>query len=76
MTPIPNSTQALLKRPGALIVPTGWPTCDLSKLFPEAARWQSYEWAKQQRAFLEQHGWSFEEPYDEFVRRITWELNL
>lgn len=76
MTPTPKPLQALQQRTGALIVPSGWPCCDLFKLFPEGARWETYEWAKQHRAFLEQHGWTFEEPYDAFVRRVTQELDL
>jgi len=48
----------------------------LFKLFPEEARWQFYEWVKQQRAFLKQHGWIFEESYDQYVRRVCEELQL
>ncbi|WP_256806546.1 hypothetical protein [Pseudomonas kurunegalensis] len=57
-------------------MPSGWPCCDLFKLFPESARWQFYEWAKQQRAFLGLHGWIFEESYDQYVRRVCEELQL
>jgi len=57
-------------------MPSGWACCDLFKLFPEEARWQFYEWVKQQRAFLEQHGWIFEESYDQYVRRVCEELQL
>lgn len=76
MTRTPNHAQALPQRAGALIMPSGWPCCDLFKLFPEEARWQFYEWVKQQRAFLEKHGWIFEEAYDQYVRRVTEELDL
>jgi len=76
MTTTPNPAQALQQRAGAVIVPSGWPCCDLFKLFPEGARWQFYEWAKQQRAFLERHGWIFEESYDQYVRRMCEELQL
>ncbi|MHB0783046.1 hypothetical protein [Pseudomonas alloputida] len=76
MTMTPDSAQALPQRAGALIVPSGWPCCDVLKRFPEGARWKFYEWAKQQRAFLEQHGWIFEESYDQYVRRIREELDL
>lgn len=76
MTPTPKPFQALPRRAGALTMPSGWPCCDLFKLFPEEARWQFYEWVKQQRAFLEQHGWIFEESYDQYVRRVCEELQL
>ena len=76
MTTTPNHAQVLPQRAGALIMPSGWPCCDLFKLFPEKARWQFYEWVKQQRAFLEQHGWIFEESYDRYVRRVCEELQL
>ncbi|WP_286751276.1 hypothetical protein [Pseudomonas sp. UBA2522] len=76
MTSITKPAQALPQRAGALIMPSGWPCCDLFKLFPEEARWQFYEWVKQQRTFLEQHGWIFEESYDEYVRRVAEELAL
>ncbi|WP_430491861.1 hypothetical protein [Pseudomonas fulva] len=76
MTSITKPAQALPQRAGALIMPSGWPCCDLFKLFPEEARWQFYEWVKQQRTFLEQHGWIFEESYDEYVRRVAEELDL
>ncbi|MCP3791260.1 hypothetical protein [Pseudomonas sp. N2-11] len=68
--------QALQQRAGVLVMPSGWPSCELFKLFPEEARWQFYEWVKQQRAFLEQHGWIFEESYDQYVRRVCEELQL
>ncbi|MDM1713510.1 hypothetical protein ACK56M_22440 [Pseudomonas sp. s4] len=76
MTTTPNHAQELHQRAGASIVPSGWPCCDLFKLFPEGARWQFYEWAKQQRAFLEQRGWIFEESHDQYVRRACEELQL
>lgn len=76
MTSITKPAQALPQRAGALIMPSGFPCCDLLKIFPERARWETYEWAKQQRAFLERHGWTFEEPYDTFVRRVCEELQL
>ncbi|POF88198.1 hypothetical protein [Pseudomonas putida] len=76
MTPNLNPAQTPQQRAGALIVPTGWPCCDLFREFPQINRWRFYEWAKHQRVLLERQGWVHEEPYDAFVRRITQELDL
>lgn len=76
MTTTANHAHELHQRAGASIVPSGWPCCDLFKLFPEGARWQFYEFSKRLRADLEGHGCLFVEPYDAFLRRITEELEL
>lgn len=76
MTTTPTADQAATSPAGSLVVPFGWPCCDLFRPFSEAERWKAYEWAKQQRSLLEQQGWTHQEPYDQFVQRITAELEI
>lgn len=76
MTSIPNAVEALPKRAGAKIIPTGWPTYRAMRGQPESVRWQFYEFSKRLRAALEGHGCMFVEGYDQFVRRVTEELEL
>ncbi|MBH3471678.1 MULTISPECIES: hypothetical protein [Pseudomonas] len=76
MTTTPTADQIARRLPGGFVVPFGWPCCDLFRPFSEAERCLAYEWAKQQRALLEQQGWTHEEPYDQFVQRITAELEI
>jgi len=53
-----------------------WPTYDHFKDLPEQQRWLMYSGAKAHREMLEQAGFVMSENYDDFVRRVTRELNL
>ncbi|RYY87750.1 MAG: hypothetical protein EOO15_10925 [Chitinophagaceae bacterium] len=76
MTTPSTPPQALQNRTGATIIPVDWPTYRAMQGQPESTRWQFYEFAKRLRAELEGHGCLFTEGYDQFVRRITQELDL
>ncbi|MBM9487003.1 hypothetical protein JBE38_13815 [Pseudomonas sp. ICBG1301] len=53
-----------------------WPTYDHLKYLPERERWKIYSGAKAHREMLEQAGFVMSESYDDFVRRVTRELNV
>lgn len=53
-----------------------WPTYDHFKDLPERERWVMYSGAKAHREMLEQAGFVMSEAYDDFVRRVTRELNV
>ena len=53
-----------------------WPTYDHFKDLPERERWKMYSGAKAHREMLEQAGFVMSEAYDDFVRRVTRELNV
>jgi len=53
-----------------------WPTYDHFKDLPERERWKMYSGAKAHREMLEQAGFVMSESYDDFVRRVTRELNV
>lgn len=76
MTPITKPTQALPQRAGASIITGPWPTYTQFRSFPERERWAIYELAKSGRRALEDQGFTMGEPYDQFVRRVTAELEI
>ncbi|WP_342650897.1 hypothetical protein [Pseudomonas sp. REB1044] len=76
MTPTPNPAQALQQRAGATIVAGPWPTYIQFKGFPERERWTLYELAKAGRQAMEDKGFEMAESYDQFVRRVTAELEI
>ena len=53
-----------------------WPSYAAFADLPERERWKIYGGAKAHREMLEQAGFVMSEPYDDFVRRVTWELNV
>ncbi|EZI28933.1 hypothetical protein [Pseudomonas extremaustralis] len=53
-----------------------WPTYDHFKDLPERERWVMYSGAKAHREMLEQAGFVMSEAYDDFVRRVTRELDI
>lgn len=53
-----------------------WPTYAAFKDLPEQKRWVMYGGAKAHREMLEQAGFVMAENYDDFVRRVTGELDL
>lgn len=60
----------------ATIVTGPWPTYGQFKDLPERERWVLYGSAKAYRAALEDQGLVMSESYDQFVRRVTEELDL
>lgn len=76
MTPIPNPVEALQQAAGAMIISGPWPTYAQFKGLPDRERWVLYGSAKAYRAALEDQGLVMSESYDQFVRRVTEELEL
>ncbi|TYO83680.1 hypothetical protein DQ397_000765 [Pseudomonas sp. CK-NBRI-02] len=68
--------QALQQGAGATIISGPWPTYAQFKSFPDRERWMLYGSAKTYRAALEDQGLVMSESYDQFVRRVTEELDL
>lgn len=60
----------------APIIAGPWPTYDHFKYLPERERWVMYSGAKAHREMLEQAGFVMSEAYDDFVRRVTRELDI
>ncbi|WP_313326989.1 hypothetical protein [Pseudomonas qingdaonensis] len=76
MTPIPTPPQALQRRAGASIISGPWPTYSQFKGIPERERWAIYELAKAGRRAMEDKGFAMGESYDQFVQRVTAELEI
>ena len=53
-----------------------WPSYAVFADLPERERWLMYSGAKAHREMLEQAGFVMSETYDDFVRRVTRELNV
>ena len=53
-----------------------WPNYAGARHLPERERWLIYEGAKRYRRDLETQGIALAEPYDQFVQRITAELEI
>lgn len=53
-----------------------WPSYASFADLPERERWVMYSGAKAHREMLEQAGFVMSEAYDDFVRRVTRELNV
>lgn len=62
-------------RQGALIVGP-WPSYAAFKNLPERDRWVLYGSAKAYRGALEGQGIQMAESYDEFIKRVTDELEI
>lgn len=76
MTITPNPAQELPQRAGAKIINGPWPTYTQFKGLPERERWTIYELAKAGRRAMEDSGLEMAESYDEFVKRVTAELEI
>lgn len=76
MTMTLSPAQELLRRAGATIINGPWPTYTQFKGLPERERWTIYELAKAGRRAMEDNGFEMAESYDDFVRRVTEELEL
>lgn len=53
-----------------------WPTYGQCRHLPEQDRWQIYESAKAYRRMLEDTGFRMAETYDQFIKRVTDELEI
>ena len=53
-----------------------WPSYAAFADLPEQQRWKMYSGAQAHRKMLEQAGFVMSENYDDFVRRVTRELNV
>ena len=71
-----NPAQALPQRSGATIFTGPWPDFTAFRHLPEADRWKAYECAKRLRVEMEAKGFVMSESYDQFVRRVTAELEI
>ncbi|NMX99325.1 hypothetical protein HBO43_22300 [Pseudomonas veronii] len=60
----------------ALVIVGPWPSYAAFADLPEQKRWVMYSGAKAHREMLEQVGFVMSETYDDFVRRVTRELNV
>lgn len=60
----------------APVVVGPWPSYASFADLPERERWKMYGGAKAHREMLEQAGFVMSESYDDFVRRVTRELNV
>ena len=60
----------------APVIAGPWPTYDHFRYLPERERWVMYSGAKAHREMLERAGFVMSEAYDDFVRRVTRELNV
>jgi hypothetical protein len=77
ITPMESTTQ----NPGSLpataeVVAGPWPNYSNCRHLPERDRWEIYGLAKAGRMALEDRGVVMTESYDDFIRRVTRELNL
>ncbi|WP_070095946.1 hypothetical protein [Pseudomonas sp. NBRC 111139] len=76
MNPTPNPAQAPQQRAGATIINGPWPTYSQFKSLPERERWTICELAKSGRRALEDNGFEMAESYDDFIKRVTAELEI
>ncbi len=74
--PITPPHQARQDLSGASIIAGPWPTYSQFKTLPERERWALYGSAKAYRLALEDQGFAMAEPYDQFVQRVTAELEI
>lgn len=76
MTNPSTPPQALPQRAGASIISAPWPDFTAFSHLPEADRWKVYECTKRLRAEMEAKGFVMRETYDQFVGRVTAELEI
>jgi hypothetical protein len=63
-------------RPSTPVVAGPWPNYTNCRHLPERERWEIYGLAKAGRLALEDRGMVMDESYDDFVRRVTKELDI
>lgn len=69
-------TSATEQGSGESLVMLPWPSYAGARHLPERERWVVYSTAKAYRAALEEQGIAMAEPYDQFVQRVTAELEI
>lgn len=69
-------SQTLQQRAGATTIAGPWPSYSQFKGLPERERWTLYELAKAGRLAMEGKGFQMAESYDDFISRVTRELEL
>lgn len=62
--------------PKAPVIVGPWPSYAAFADLPEHQRWKMYSGAKAHREMLERAGFVMSESYDEFIARVTRELDL
>lgn len=76
-TPMESTTGIPVVTPATAEVVAGpWPNYSNCRDLPERDRWEVYAMAKASRGALEDRGVVMTESYDDFVRRVTRELDL
>ncbi|QXH68590.1 hypothetical protein [Pseudomonas asgharzadehiana] len=65
-----------IKPATAEVVAGPWPNYFNCRHLPERERWEIYGLAKAGREALEERGIVMDESYDDFVRRVTRELDI
>lgn len=68
--------QAPQQRADATTIAGPWPSYAAFRDLPERERWVLYGSAKAYREALELQGFQMAEPYDQFVQRVTAELEI
>lgn len=76
MTTTPNPIKAPTQRAGATIISGPWPSYAGFRGLPERERWVLYGSAKAYLVALEDQGLVMSESYDEFIKRVTAELEI
>lgn len=76
-TPMESTTGIPVVTPATGEVVAGpWPCYSNCRNLPERERLEIYGLAKAGRGALEDRGVVMTESYDDFIRRVTWELNV
>lgn len=60
----------------APVIAGPWPNYTNCRHLPEHDRWEIYSLAKAGRLALEDRGIVMDEAYDDFIKRVTRELNI
>lgn len=76
MTMIPNPDTAPQQGLKATIISGPWPSYAAFRGLPERERWVLYGSAKAYRAALEDQGLVMSESYEDFIKRVTAELEI
>lgn len=58
------------------VVAGPWPSYSQYRHIPERDRWVMYAFAKRQRDAMQDAGFQFAESYDQFIARVTRELEI
>lgn len=76
-SPVESTTGIPVIKPATGEVVAGpWPNYSNCRHLPERDRWEVYGLAKAGRLALEDRGVVMNEPYDQFIARVTRELDI